>query len=666
MDKYIGKMLDNRYEIIEVIGTGGMAVVYKARCHRLNRLVAVKILKDEFAQDAEFKRRFHAESQAVAMLSHANIVSVFDVSRSSEVEYIVMELIDGITLKQYMQKKGILSWREALHFTTQIVKALSHAHSRGIIHRDIKPHNIMILRDGSVKVADFGIARFTSKQNTLTQEALGSVHYISPEQARGSHIDARSDIYSVGVVLYEMITGRLPFEGDSPVSVAIQHINSMPLTPIEVNPDIPVPLEAITMKAMAPDMSKRYSSADDMLHDLEEFRKNPAISFDYGNVTDQDAGRDESEPTRKIQMAGMVSAPGRKTAPARGVNSEPDEKADQGGRRKNGTISIAAGVAAVLMFIIGMAYMLITFVGGNGFSSVDEVDVPNLLYKNIEEAKQELSENKDYENITIVENPRAFNSEYEEGIIIEQTPQYGRKIKKDQSIKVTVSKGTQTLTLPDLSKTDYKTAQIQLVQLGLNFNPPQYEASDDIVADYVIRTDPEKNSTVHAGDYITLIVSQGKKIQKVKAPDLSGMTETDAVRVLTSLNLIPGVVSAVKSDKPAREVVWQSIQPKTEIDEKTAIDFQVSLGPDPTPSPSPSVEPTQSSEPSSKTYVRKITLPSSPASVLVTVKLNDTVIHEAIHETSEGSFNISFKVKESSILRVYIDGVNTGEETFSP
>ena len=282
MDQYIGKMLDNRYEILEVIGTGGMAVVYKARCHRLNRLVAIKILRDDLAQDAEFRRRFHDESQAVAMLSHPNIMAVYDVSKSSDLEYIVMELLDGITLKQYMQKKGEpLSWKEALHFITQIMKALSHAHGRGIIHRDIKPQNIMVLRDGSIKVADFGIARLASAaQSTLTQEALGSVHYISPEQARGSRIDARSDIYSAGVVLYEMLTGRLPYEGDSPVSVAIQHINSIPLAPRELNPDIPEALEAITMKAMASNVEQRYLSADAMLADLEEFRKNPNINFE--------------------------------------------------------------------------------------------------------------------------------------------------------------------------------------------------------------------------------------------------------------------------------------------------------------------------------------------------------------------------------------------------
>ena len=261
MENYIGRLLDHRYEILEVIGTGGMAVVYKARCHRLNRLVAIKILKDELSEDAEFRRRFHAESQAVAMLSHPNIVNVYDVSHSDNVDYIVMELIDGITLKQYMEQKGVLNWREALHFATQIAKALEHAHSRGIIHRDIKPHNIMILKDGSVKVADFGIARVSSAQSTLTREALGSVHYISPEQAKGGRIDFRSDLYSLGVVMYEMLTGHPPYDGETPVSVAIQHINAKAIPPRVLNPQIPEGLEQITMHAMAANLDERYESA---------------------------------------------------------------------------------------------------------------------------------------------------------------------------------------------------------------------------------------------------------------------------------------------------------------------------------------------------------------------------------------------------------------------
>ena len=264
MDQMIGRMLDNRYELLELIGSGGMAMVYKAKCHRLNRLVAVKVLKSDFASDADFRRRFYDESQAIAMLSHPNIVSVYDVSRSSP-EYIVMELIDGITLKQYMERRGRLNWRESLHFITQIMKGLSHAHSRGIVHRDIKPQNIMVLRDGSVKVTDFGIACLSNSANTMTQEALGSVHYISPEQAKGNRPDARSDIYSAGVVLYEMLTGHLPYDADTPEEIALMHIAGSAKPPREWNSDIPEELERITLRAMEPDLRKRYQSAGEML-----------------------------------------------------------------------------------------------------------------------------------------------------------------------------------------------------------------------------------------------------------------------------------------------------------------------------------------------------------------------------------------------------------------
>ena len=269
-DKYIGRLLDGRYEILEVLGVGGMAVVYKARCHRLNRMVAVKILKDEFSQDEEFRRRFHAESQAVAMLSHPNIVSVYDVSSTGDADFIVMEVIDGITLKEYMEKKGVLNWKETLHFAIQIAKALEHAHSRGIVHRDIKPHNVMVLKNGSLKVNDFGIAQITSKSTTLTKEALGSVHYISPEQAKGGRVDNRSDIYSLGIVMYEMISGRVPYDGDSPVSVAIQHINGGAVKPSHWNPNVPVGLEQIIARAMALLPGDRYSSATEMLYDMDE------------------------------------------------------------------------------------------------------------------------------------------------------------------------------------------------------------------------------------------------------------------------------------------------------------------------------------------------------------------------------------------------------------
>ena len=313
MDRFIGAMLDNRYELLEVIGVGGTAVVYKAKCHRLNRYVAVKILKDEYAQDEEFRRQFHDEAQAVAMLSHPNIVNVYDVSRSGNVEYIVMELIDGITLKEYLSRRGQLSPKEVTVFTTQIARALEHAHSHDIIHRDIKPQNIMLLRDGTVKVADFGIAHFAAQENNFSKgEAIGSVHYVSPEQAKGSFVDNRTDLYSLGVVMYEMITGRLPFEGDTPVSIALQHINSIALPPSVFAEDVPPRLEEITMKAMNPVLSKRYASATQILEDLEAFQNQEQfkINVDKPEIALPGDGEEEDDidATRKIQNTGEVMA----------------------------------------------------------------------------------------------------------------------------------------------------------------------------------------------------------------------------------------------------------------------------------------------------------------------------------------------------------------------
>ena len=288
MDKYTGKRLDGRYEIHELLGVGGMAVVYRAYDTIDDRMVAIKILKDEFAGNSDFLRRFRNESKAIAVLSHPNIVKVYDVSFGDRIQYIVMEYVDGITLKQYLdQQKETVPWKEALHFTVQILRALQHAHEKGIVHRDIKPQNIMLLQDGTIKVMDFGIARFArSETRTMTDKAIGSVHYIAPEQARGDVTDERADIYSVGVMLYEMLTGRLPFEADNAVSVAIMQLQANPTLPRDINPDIPEGLQEITMKAMQKAPSQRYQSAAEMLQDIETFRRNPAVRFDYKYFVD--------------------------------------------------------------------------------------------------------------------------------------------------------------------------------------------------------------------------------------------------------------------------------------------------------------------------------------------------------------------------------------------
>ena len=571
MDKMIGKMLDNRYELLEVIGSGGMAVVYKAKCHRLNRLVAVKVLKSDLAEDADFRRRFRDESQAVAMLSHPNIVSVYDVSRG-ETEYIVMELIDGLTLKQYMEKRGQLNWREALHFITQITKALSHAHSRGIIHRDIKPQNIMVLRDGSVKVADFGIACLANSANTLTQEALGSVHYMSPEQAKGDRIDARSDIYSSGVVLYEMLTGRLPFEGDSAVSVAIQHLSSVPLSPREINPDVPEALELICMKAMASDIEKRYASADEMLADLEEFRKNPEVDLDF---TIEDLHRETAdEPTKYIPAVHAVSTK------AQGAADEDEDDGDDAPRktdlRRVLTIAGAAVVAVALIVLLWRA-IFSDLLGGE--QKQKEYVVPYLVGMTIDEANED-------ENVkgifTIEQIGERASSEYAAGQIIEQSPKRGKSVKGNRVISVFVSTGAKTEKMPNLVNSERRNAALQLknLDLDLTIDDTLEEYSETITAGYVIRTLPEAGTTLRAGDTVSLVVSKGSEKKSIPVITFTGSDIEIVRQQATQMGLVVGDVSSRADISPIGTVLEQSIAPNTDVKEGTVITFVVSSGPD--------------------------------------------------------------------------------------
>ncbi len=692
MDKYIGKLLDNRYEILQLIGTGGMAKVYKARCHRLNRLVAVKILKEEFAKDDEFRNRFHGESRAVAMLSHPNIMAVYDVSRSNSVEYIVMELLDGMTLKQYMDHKGTLTWKEALHFVTQILKALGHAHEKGIIHRDIKPHNIMLLRDGTIKVADFGIARFAATQGTLTKEALGSVHYISPEQARGGHIGARAHIYSTGVMLYEMITGRLPYEGDSPVSVAIQHINSMPLNPRDINPDIPEALENITMRAMCADLAKRYRSCDEMLEDLEEFRKNPNVVLDCGVLDISENASNDGEKTRKINAVSAGYSDGNTTKYKTGDDwddeFDDDEEDGEGAFSK---VPLIAGIVAGGIFLAGVIALLVTIFGGGG----SEFTVPDL----VGEVFQEVIENKEYDKFQIIEDGREFNSEYEEGEIISQIPEKGKTVKENAEIRVVISQGTKMVKVSDVTNMSQKQARIELEnELGLEIKV-EYETSDEIVEDYVIRTEPEAGEDIAVGEIVTVYLSKGKEVKNTKVPNLYGMTQAQAVRELENSELIVGEIEEVVNSRPKGTVVAQSIAKDSEVEEKTSIDIQISAGaqeeppkenkpeqnkpavnnssqsgndskpasgetenPKPAENQQPQVQPPQASESNNeppkdegKSKTIPIKLPTSPESFTLTVKVNGNSVYAKTHKASEGTANVSISGEGTSTVSIYIN-----------
>ena len=567
MDQYIGKMLDDRYEILELIGSGGMANVYKARCHRLNRLVAIKILKSDLADNADFRRRFHDESQAVAQLSHANIVSVYDVSTNPDREYIVMELIDGITLKQYMERRGRMDWRESLHFITQIMRGLSHAHSRGIIHRDIKPQNIMVLRDGSVKVADFGIACLANQGQTLTQEALGSVHYISPEQARGDRIDARSDIYSAGVVLYEMLTGRLPFEGDSAVSVAIQHLSSVPLAPRDIDPSIPEPLELICMKAMNSDPNKRYASADAMIEDLEKFRRDPSVDMDYirQELTSPAA---DTEPTMPLPTAQVASAVKKHTGELRREREEEEEPP----RRDKKSIAIIAGIFAAAVLLVVLLFKLILGDFGPAGSN-KSYPVPDIRGKTVEEA-QEMEGVKDIFLIE-VQGTRT-TEEYQPGQIVEQDPAAGRTRKSNLVIQVYVAAEPEKVPMKDLVGMEYRQARVLLTDMGLDLKiTTETVSSDKYGADAVIETVPAADEPLVAGQTVILRVSTGP--ETVTVPTFTGQDIANAVQNAQDLGLTVGEITYdTFSFAPQGQVIEQSIKPTSEVPGGTKIRFTVS------------------------------------------------------------------------------------------
>ena len=591
MDKYIGRLLDNRYEILEVIGTGGMAVVYKARCHRLNRLVAVKILKDDYMEDEEFRRRFRSESQAVAMLSHPNIVSVYDVSTSITAEYIVMELIDGITLKQYMEKKGVLNWKETLHFAIQIAKALEHAHGRGIVHRDIKPHNVMVLKNGSVKVTDFGIARVMSQSNTLTKEALGSVHYISPEQAKGGRIDNRSDIYSLGVVMYEMMSGRPPYDGESPVAVAIKHINGGAPMPSTLNPNIPGGLEQIIMHAMAMEPTERYDSATGMLRDMDEFRKDPGMLFDYNTppldeviriqkpplVLDVEQPKTTAEKVeRKKHAVGSESTPrhrstgGTAAQPRRRTRTAHEEQ-----RSNVATIAIIACSAVMVLAIV--IFLVVLFSDGTGPDPV-YVDIPQLIGKNYEEVK-----NDETLGVQIKLNNKLYSEEYPAGQIIDQNPVAPGQIAKGSIIAVDVSLGAEPepIYMPDITEQELAEAERALNNLGIKLQLKIEQINDDTVPEgKVVRTEPVAKTELTADQEVVLYVSLGMEFKTALMPDVIGYEKNDAKKVLDDQQLALEITieEIFDSNIPAGQVAKTSPEADGELTTGDVVTLYISKG----------------------------------------------------------------------------------------
>lgn len=548
MDRYIGKRLDGRYEIKEIIGVGGMAVVYKAYDTIESRIVAIKILKSEFVSNEDFVRRFKNESKAIAVLSHANIVKVYDVSFGDLIQYIVMEYIDGITLKQYIGTNGSIPWKNTVSIVMQILRALQHAHDKGIIHRDVKPQNIMITRDGTIKVTDFGIARFARNEHkTMTDKAIGSVHYISPEQARSETTDEKADIYSVGVIMYEMLSGTLPFQAESAVIVAMMQLQNEAKPLREIDPTIPLGLAQITMNAMEKEPLRRYQTAAEMLCDLETFRRDPSSTFERNYYVD-------NAPTKFVESTETESIAEEKEEP----------------NKKRTWIPILTGVMVGVAILV--ALYLVLFVFGKMNTSTAAMECPNFVGMNYEEINEKYPDKFTFD-ITYEET-----SIYEVGEVIKQTPAPKTSVKKKDKIKLTVATSAERIKVPDVVGAPESRAIPQLKQQGFK-NITIETAFDDVTQEgAVIKTEPAKDSEIYPDTEIIVYISKGKEILLTEVPDLFDCLEDSAEGMLENAKLELGSVTSANSSKPKGYIISQSPSAESQVEEGTKVNIVVSTG----------------------------------------------------------------------------------------
>ena len=618
MDRFIGKRLDGRYEIHELIGVGGMAYVYKAYDRVEGRWVAIKILKEEFSNNSDFLRRFRNESKAIAVLNHPNIVKVYDVSFGDQIQYIVMEFIDGITLKEYIEQEGTIRWQEAVHFTTQILMALECAHEKGIIHRDIKPQNIMLLQDGSIKVADFGIARFLqSETQTMTDKAIGSVHYIAPEQASGDYITDKADIYSVGVMLYEMLTGKLPFVADNAVSVALMQLQAKPVMPRELNPSIPRGLEQITMRAMEKNPVDRFQSAGEMLDDLDEFRRNPNIVFHYDLQT-ANARYDASRSMEAYDAS--------RQAPAYNDDYEYEEELVRSRRSAKGAMVVKGVLAAAI--IVGLAVAVIYFLNywnNRPEAGDDLLEMPNL----VGQLYEDVIANEEYADFNI-QVREGNDPDLQPGEIMNQDPAAGIMVKKDADVELLVNGGVGQVEVPDVV-TDHMTleeAQQAIEDAGLH-SRVENVVSEEVEEGRVVSTDPEPGTMVDSGSTVTLRVSTGPAEEMVTVPDgLVGDTLANVSAKLEEAGLVVGNVNRDDTSTLTVDTVI-SLSPNegSEISKGSTVDITVSSG-----------------KGATKTLSTSIPLPSSVSEdITLEVYRNGTkVTTDTVNPSYGSSYSLSF------------------------
>ena len=612
MDNFCGKRLDGRYEIREIIGVGGMAVVYKAYDNIDDRIVAIKILKDEYLSNEEFKKRFKNESKAIAVLSHPNIVRVYNVSFGDRLQYIVMEYVDGITLKEYIEQQGVINWKEAVHFTGQILAALQHAHDKGIVHQDIKPQNIMLLQDGTIKVTDFGIARFSRMDsNTTSENAIGSVHYISPEQARGEMTDDKADIYSVGVVMYEMLTGTLPFQSDNAVSVALMQLQQDPKKPRDIVPTLPLGLEQITIRAMQKNPNDRYRSSAEMLMDINEFKRNPSIKFNYSYFVDQ-------EPTKYVKAGSSQ------------IRNQLDSSEIVEEERK----SINKTTAIMLGAIAGVVVLVLVIAGILGIINNRKIEVPNFVNLNY---YTQIENNVDYSDFEF-EFKYDETSTLEEGTVLEQKPEASEKIKKGSKITLTIAQKDGVKIDSAIIGMLENDAKNYLISRGVMATViPEF--SETQTPGIVIRTDPQVGSFVKVGGQVTIYVSTDKQ-ETVKVPQLEGCSKEVAEQLLKAADLEIGIVTEVDSALEKDMVVTQSIAKDTEVPIGTKIDFTISNG-----------------IPSESSVEIKVTLPSTQKTGTLKIYLNSELYYtsgELYLDGAEKKYTINGKGAENT-YRVIID-----------
>ena len=636
-----GSVIRDRYEIMEKIGNGGMATVYKALDKVLNRYVAVKILRDEFTTDEEFIKRFNAEAQSAARLTHPNIVSVYDVGQEYNIYYIVMELIQGKTLKQIIDEDGSLSWKWSINIAIQIASALEMAHKNNIIHRDIKPHNIMITEDGVAKVTDFGIAKAVSNSTiTAFGTTLGSVHYFSPEHARGGYTDSKSDLYSLGVVMYEMVTGRVPFDADTPVSIALKHMQEDPKEPISINQNIPFAVNQIIMKAMRKDPNERYQNASEMIKDLNMALKRPEGGFvEEVHYTD--------DFTRRVPTIDDEDIGG----------SYKSNNQNKGNFFRNHKKLIISAVIILILIMIPVITLLVS-----NSSTPDDVQIPDVVGKTMEEAKMEIENAK----LTFSVAKEIFSADVPEGCVISQDPKFksNYSIKEGNTVSVVISKGVELVKMPKVVGLEYAEAETALTDLGLKIEKIE-EISQKVEAGYVVSQDVSENTEVEVGTSVKIHVSKGNGKKKFNVPDVVGKEGEEAKKQLTDLGLEVTVKEKEDSSKSDGVVLEQSIEDGTEVEEGTRINITVNKI-------KANVQGTINVNVKSLVSTGKYTSEGSDESgetkdKNVTLKIcvgTDTIYDKSISKDTD-SVNQTFEGKGNVIIKVYINGILVNGKSYN-